>query len=250
MPFHNITTGPRRPLRPTHAAALILLLLLLGYLFAGTPQDNREPLELPAATFPVFEETTTTTVAVGEPPAPTTTAVEIPPIGATATATAVRGTRVELEPPPATWVPGDCESFRYLLELHAPAGGWNVDKMIGFGDRETRCCPSVQLRDGTWRVTRGGDRFQTITDDDGTMRPCQFSHVARWDHRSDAGLLQINGINYDPARCDPCLHHTLDMLEPLTAEQLADPVLNIRAAAALCTTTRAWGWGCYSAWGG
>ena len=135
--------------------------------------------------------------------------------------------------------PGDCESYRPLFELHAPEGGWDVDRMLNVAQRETGCCPRTLHRNGTWRTTQGGDRYSS---------DCVFSHVATWRHRSDAGLLQINGINYDPARCDP--NHCLSGLmgEPVTVETLGDPEVNIRAAAALCELTRSWGWGCYSAW--
>ncbi len=146
-------------------------------------------------------------------------------------------------PPPIRWgtngttIPGRCTQWEPLLAELAPPGGWDVDLMSGFMHRESGCCPMVRTGDG-WRTTQGGDRF------DGD---CNLSHVAVWHHRSDAGLLQINGINYDPDRCfNTCLSDWLGM--DVTLAALGDPLVNIAAAARLCEFWVRAGSSCYRPW--
>lgn len=136
-----------------------------------------------------------------------------------------------------TTIAGRCTQWEPLLVDLAPAGGWSVERMSRYMHRESGCCPQVLTGDG-WRTTQGGDRF------DGD---CNFTHIARPDHRSDAGLLQVNGINYDPARCEnTCLSVWLNT--PVTLATLGDPWLNIRAAALLCEFWLNAGSSCYRPW--
>lgn len=143
---------------------------------------------------------------------------------------------------PAMWgtagsqIEGRCTQFEPLFAAIQPDGGWDVERMSSYAWREGSCCPQL-LHGDTWQTTRGGDR--------GT-ETCVFVRVAERTHRSDAGLLQINGINYDPSRCGPCLS---DMLgEPVDRHTLGDPAQNIRAAVALCEFWRAAGSSCYQPW--
>jgi hypothetical protein len=148
-----------------------------------------------------------------------------------------------LIPPRAQWglagsqVAGRCTQFEPLLEALAPEGGWDVQRMSRYANRESGCCPQVLTADG-WRTTQGGDRFDAS---------CRFSHVAVWHHRSDAGLLQINGVSYDPGRCkNTCLSVWLE--EPVNVDTLGDPALNVRAAAELCEFGRRAFGSCYQPW--
>ena len=161
-----------------------------------------------------------------------------------------------LAPPRTQWgthastTPGRCTQFEQLIAATAPVDGWDVARISGFAWRESGCCPQtnhgawVTVNDvrawvpGDWETTQGGDRF----DDH-----CRFSHVAVWHHRSDAGLLQINGINYDPNRCkNTCVQDMLD--EPVNVVLLGDPELNVRVAAAMCEWWRNAGSSCYRPW--
>lgn len=166
---------------------------------------------------------------------------------ATVTVPAERSTtqvQHEIEvPPPIPWgragttVDDRCTQWEALLAEHAPPGGWDEIRMSRYMSRESACCPQVLAESGP-RTIRGGD----LADES-----CSFIRVVNRTHRSDAGLLQINGINYDPARCkNTCLS---DMLgESVTVETLGDPVLNIRAAAHLCEWWRDAGYSCYRPW--
>lgn len=147
------------------------------------------------------------------------------------------------QPAPIRWglngssIPGRCTQVEPLLADLAPPGGWAVERISGFMERESGCCPQV-LDGDRWRTTQGGDRF------DGD---CLLLYVAERNHRSDAGLLQINGINYDPARCaNTCLSDWLNT--PVTLATLGDPALNIRAAARLCEFWMNAGSSCYRPW--
>lgn len=144
----------------------------------------------------------------------------------------------DITPAPDSWgragstIPGRCTQFELLLSELAPPGGWDVARMSRLADRESACCPQL-LHETGWQPTQGGDRGSSS---------CVFSHVAERDHRSDVGLLQVNGINYDPARCG------VRCVVAATLPELGNPVTNITAAAELCAWWRAAGSSCYRPW--
>lgn len=74
--------------------------------------------------------------------------------------------------------------------------------------RESGGCPNV----------RGGDVVN---------EKCEVVRVREWNHRSDTGLLQINGVNYDLNR-SKWARICLD-LEICTQEPLLDALTNLRA---------------------
>jgi hypothetical protein len=269
-----------RALNPAHVgAAVIVTLGAVGIVFVGeeefvasrdaavvSPPGSVHPA-VPALVERSVSEATVDPGDSGEVPADTSppssaataTAATVPVSGPVASGTtpAVRGTAVQVTdtmPPPVSTPPlvpsrdrwgtagseisGRCTQFEALLTDLAPPGGWDVPRMSSYMARESMCCPQVRLGDGSWRTTQGGDRF---TDD------CGFLRVAVWHHRSDAGLLQINGINYDPSRClNTCLGVWLDTV--VDVDTLGDPVLNVRAAARLCEFWVNAGHSCYQPW--
>lgn len=181
---------------------------------------------------------------------PTSVAHALDVVEVPATPVAREGAVKRLETIPGTTLPvpirwgahgssiaGRCTQWEPLLAELAPPTGWDVVRMSRYMARESVCCPQVLTDDG-WRTTQGGDRF------DGD---CNLTHIARWNHRSDAGLLQVNGINYDPARClNTCLSVWLDT--PVNLTTLGDPWLNVRAAARLCEFWVNAGRSCYQPW--
>lgn len=204
------------------------------------------PAEVPTSASPAVSATPSTSspdvVAAGTSAEPIEYA-EVADEALVTRSAAIPGTTLPLPPEPIRWglngstVAGRCTQWEPLLADLAPPGGWSVERMSRYMHRESGCCPQVLTADG-WRTTQGGDRF------DGD---CNLAHVARWDHRSDAGLLQVNGINYDPARCEnTCLSVWLDT--PVTLATLGDPWLNIRAAARLCEFWLNAGSSCYRPW--
>lgn len=71
----------------------------------------------------------------------------------------------------------------WLPEL-AVQVGWedeDIDKLTKIVLRESGGCPN----------RRGGDKVD---------KDCNITGVSEWSHRSDSGLLQINGLNYDISR--------------------------------------------------
>ena len=77
---------------------------------------------------------------------------------------------------PKTFTHGDC-SWVAPVALKA---GWGVklhEKLIYIILRESGCCPN--------RV--GGDQVD---------KNCKITNVSEWNHRSDTGLLQINGVHW------------------------------------------------------
>jgi len=209
---------------------------------------------LPAPSEP--DTLTVTVLPVGSPaPSPTststTTASTVLLVGEVGNPKAERGQWVQVTPtdPPdpirsatpartewghnGTTISGRCTQWEPLLELLAPSDGWDVGRMSRLMNRESACCPQLEHADGVWRQLQGGDRGSGS---------CRFSHVAERTHRSDVGLLQINGINYNPARCGT------GCVVSATLVELGDPVVNVRAAAALCAWWRNAGSSCYRPW--
>jgi hypothetical protein len=103
------------------------------------------------------------------------------------------------------------------LPLLASQAGWPEETWARLGDiilRESGGCPN----------RRGGD----VVDKD-----CQLVRVSEWNHRSDTGLLQINGVNYDPKRskwASICREMNI-----CTQEPLLDPLTNLKAGYLLYT---------------
>ena len=224
------------------AVALIVGLLAGVQAVAGqqrTIDEISEPAtigtQLPAGTT-VVAGTGAGTVAASSLPSPAPVVRITPQIQATDT----------LPPPPEPIVWGlsgttdtsRCTQFEPMLTELAPPAGWDVVKMSKLMRRESGCCPQVATlsfpTSTTWRELRGGDV---------ATEACQFLRVASTSHRSDTGLLQINGINYDRARCgSSCVIHA-------TQAELGDPVTNIQAAADLCQWWVDNGSSCYQPWG-
>ena len=104
---------------------------------------------------------------------------------------------------------GDC-SWLPKMALQA---GWQVDQLKQLREialRESGCCPA----------RAGGD----IVDKD-----CNITGVAEWSHRSDSGLMQINGVhwlpnhpNYDGLICK--------QMQICTQAPLLDALTNLKAA--------------------
>ncbi len=93
---------------------------------------------------------------------------------------------------------GECD----WLPAMALKAGWAVEhlgKLKQIALRESGCCPN----------RRGGDQVD---------KNCRIVGVSEWNHRSDSGLLQNNGINWDLARnptAPICLQIGVCTQEPL-----------------------------------
>jgi len=98
----------------------------------------------------------------------------------------------------------------WLPDLAAKAG-WPENTWGKLGQiilRESGGCPN----------RRGGDKVD---------KNCVITGVSEWNHRSDTGLLQINGVNYDPKRnkwAAVCREMGI-----CTQEPLLDPLTNLKA---------------------
>ena len=117
----------------------------------------------------------------------------------------------------------------WLPEL-AVAAGWPkkaIPRLTEIVLRESGGCPN----------RRGGD----IVD-----KNCNITGVADYTHRSDTGLLQINGVNYDKSRNKWAL--ICREMNVCTQEPLLDPLTNLKAGFVLF---KASGWGPWDpcAWG-
>ena len=109
----------------------------------------------------------------------------------------------------------------WLTEL-ATQAGWPTNTHKKLGEiilRESGGCPN----------RRGGDVVN---------KGCNITNVSEWNHRSDTGLLQINGVNYDLSR-NKWARVCLD-LGICTQEPLLDPLTNLKAGYLLYQ---------YSGWG-
>ena len=105
-------------------------------------------------------------------------------------------------------------NIAWLSELALKAG-WPEETHSKLGQiilRESGGCPN----------RRGGD----IVD-----KNCNITGVSEWNHRSDTGLLQINGVNYDISRNKWAL--LCRELGICTQEPLLEPYTNLRAGYAL-----------------
>lgn len=112
----------------------------------------------------------------------------------------------------------------------ASQAGWPKDTHPRLAEiilRESGGCPN----------RRGGDAVD---------KNCNVTHVTEWNHRSDTGLLQINGVNYDITRnkwAALCLRINI-----CTQGPLLDPYTNLKAGYLLYQIS---GWGPWDpcAWG-
>jgi hypothetical protein len=109
---------------------------------------------------------------------------------------------------PATFKHGDCSWVAPI----ALSVGWEkhqLPRLINIISRESGCCPR--------RI--GGD----VVDAD-----CNVTRVARWNHRSDSGLLQINGVHW---KRDHAQYAGLvcKKMKVCSQEPLLNPVTNLAA---------------------
>ena len=106
---------------------------------------------------------------------------------------------------------GECD----WLPAMALRAGWRIEhlgKLKQIGLRETGCCFN----------RRGGDSVSA---------DCRITGVTEWNHRSDTGLLQINGVNFDLKR-NPYAPICLQM-GICTQEPLLDAFTNLQAGLVL-----------------
>lgn len=102
----------------------------------------------------------------------------------------------------------------WLPQLASQAG-WPKDTWHQLGQiilRESGGCPN----------RKGGDQVNSN---------CRITNVSEWNHRSDTGLTQINGVNYNMKRnkwAAVCLQ-----IDVCTQEPLLDPLVNLKAAKVL-----------------
>ena len=97
----------------------------------------------------------------------------------------------------------------WLPDLAAQAG-WPEHTWDQLGQiilRESGGCPN----------RRGGDAVD---------KNCNVTHVTEWNHRSDTGLLQINGVNYNPKRNQWAI--ACRQMDICTQEPLLDPLNNLK----------------------
>ena len=108
------------------------------------------------------------------------------------------------------------------LPILAAQAGWpkkTWPKLSSIILRESGGCPN----------RKGGDAVDSN---------CNITHVTEWSHRSDTGLLQINGLNYDTSRNKWAAVCTeLNICEQ---ELLLDPLTNLKAGKLLYDLS---GWG-------
>jgi hypothetical protein len=122
----------------------------------------------------------------------------------TTTATTTTTTTI----PPQQYTYGDC-TWVGAVALQA---GWEqhqLPRLTSIIERESGCCPNV----------RGGD----VVNSD-----CEVVRVATMSHRSDSGLLQINGVHW---KQDHAQYHGLvcKRMGVCTQEPLLDPLTNLTA---------------------
>jgi len=130
----------------------------------------------------------------------------------------VKNVRLPSSFKPVVYKHGDVS---WLPTMAADAGWpkktWNTLAKIIL--RESGGCPN----------RRGGDAVD---------KHCNITHVTEWNHRSDTGLLQINGVNYDLSRNKWAAICT--QMNICTQEPLLDPLTNLKAGYLLYQIS---GWG-------
>jgi hypothetical protein len=123
---------------------------------------------------------------------------------------------------PKQFMWGDCS----WIDQVALAAGWekkHLKKVKMISARESGCCPN----------RRGGDAVDKF---------CNITKVTEWNHRSDTGLMQLNGVHWLQSHKHYaglfCKKHNI-----CTQEPLLDAFTNLKMAKALFDVV---GW---SAWG-
>lgn len=109
----------------------------------------------------------------------------------------------------------------WLPEI-ATEAGWPLETHEKLGQiilRESGGCPN----------RFGGDAVD---------KDCNITHVTEWNHRSDTGLLQINGVNYNPKRNEFAI--ACRKLKICTQKPLLDPLNNLKVGYLLYEAA---GWG-------
>lgn len=109
------------------------------------------------------------------------------------------------------WKHGDVSWLPKLALL----AGWepeHLPRLEKYILRESGGCPN----------RRGGDAVDKF---------CNITKVVEWSHRSDTGLLQINGLNYDTSRNQYAL--LCREMGVCTQEPLLDALTNLRAGKAM-----------------
>ena len=97
----------------------------------------------------------------------------------------------------------------------AKQAGWpdhTIGKLSELVLRESGGCPN----------RRGGDKVD---------KDCNITGVSEWNHRSDTGLLQINGVNYDLSRNKWAA--ICRQINICTQEPLLEPLTNLKAGLVL-----------------
>jgi hypothetical protein len=110
--------------------------------------------------------------------------------------------------PAITYKWGDC-SWLPKLALQA---GWQVEKIGKLKQialRESGCCPN----------RAGGDKVD---------KDCNITGVSEWNHRSDSGLLQINGVHWKQDHKEYA-GLVCKQMKICTQEPLFDPLTNLKA---------------------
>ncbi len=122
---------------------------------------------------------------------------------------------------PKQFMWGDCS----WIDEVALAAGWaekHLEKVNMISARESGCCPN----------RRGGDKVDKF---------CNITGVSEWNHRSDTGLMQLNGVHWLQSHKQYaglfCKRHNICEQEPLL-----DAFTNLRMAKVLFDVV---GW---SAW--
>ena len=98
-----------------------------------------------------------------------------------------------------SWLPALASQAGWPEETH--------EKLTEIVLRESGGCPN----------RRGGDAVD---------ENCNITHVTEWNHRSDTGLLQINGVNYNPKRNKWAI--ACRQLDICTQEPLLDALTNLK----------------------
>ena len=122
------------------------------------------------------------------------------------------------------WQPDRLEPIQPIRYRHgdvswlpalAKQAGWpdhTIGKLSELVLRESGGCPN----------RRGGDKVD---------KDCNITGVSEWNHRSDTGLLQINGVNYDLSRNKwAAICRELNIC---TQAPLLDPLTNLKAGLVL-----------------
>ena len=125
-------------------------------------------------------------------------------------------------PPAPVYRHGDCT----WLPAVALKAGWQADQIAQLtliALRESGCCP----------YRAGGDTVD---------KNCNITGIADYSHRSDSGLMQINGVHWLPT------HKNYDglickQMRICTQEPLLDPLTNLQAARLIYSKV---GWSAWS----